>query len=78
MNLIENERTKLLAAALNTACTSCFTVGIATPAAGYIFNVSNFRANVGLATLMVAAVGWLITAAGLHLLARHVLGRLRP
>jgi hypothetical protein len=34
MSLIENERTKLLATALNTAATSCFTVGIATPLAG--------------------------------------------
>ncbi len=34
MSLIDNEQTKLLATALNTAATSCFTVGIATPIAG--------------------------------------------
>ncbi|WP_279595355.1 hypothetical protein [Methylobacterium sp. J-090] len=39
MNLVFNEQIKLLAAALNTAATSCFTVGIATPVAGYIYNI---------------------------------------
>lgn len=33
MSLVFNAQTKLLAAALNTAATSCFTVGIATPMA---------------------------------------------
>jgi hypothetical protein len=33
MNLVENEQTKLLAAALNTAATSSFTIGVAAPAA---------------------------------------------
>jgi hypothetical protein len=32
---VQNERIKLLADALNTACTSCISVGIATPIAGY-------------------------------------------
>ena len=36
VSLIENERTKLPATALNTAATTCFTVGIATPLAGFV------------------------------------------
>jgi hypothetical protein len=34
--LVANERTKLLANALDRASTSCFTVGIATPLAGWL------------------------------------------
>ena len=56
---IQNERTKLLANALNTACTSCFTVGIATPIAGYIYDVGAFRTHIGLGTLFLAGIGWL-------------------
>jgi hypothetical protein len=43
MNLIDNERTKLLANAPDRASTACFTVGIATPVAGYLYNVGSFR-----------------------------------
>ncbi len=43
MNQIQNEQTKLLASALNTAATSCFTVGIATPIAGYVYNLGNLQ-----------------------------------
>ncbi len=74
---IQNERTRLLATVLNTACTSCFTVGIATPIAGYIYDVSGFRSYVGLPTLILAATGWLTAAVALHLSARRVLGGLR-
>jgi hypothetical protein len=41
MSLIDNERTKLLANALDRASTACFTVGILTPAAGYLYNIGN-------------------------------------
>jgi hypothetical protein len=44
----EIERIKLLATALNTAATSCFTVGIATPLAGYIYNVGGLRTVIGI------------------------------
>jgi hypothetical protein len=35
--MIDNERTKLLANALDRASTACLTVGIITPLAGYIY-----------------------------------------
>ena len=76
MNLIETERTKLLAAALNTACTSCVTVGIATPVAGYVYNVSGFRAVIALPSLAFGILGWGAAMLSLHLLARRVLGGL--
>ena len=76
-SLVANERTKLLANALNTACTSCVTVGIATPAAGFIYNVSGFRNSVGVLELVLGLCGWIFAAIGLHLLARRALGGLR-
>lgn len=36
VSLIDNERTKLLANALDRASTACFTVGILTPTAGFL------------------------------------------
>lgn len=73
MDPVEIERTKLLANALNTACTSCFTVGIATPIAGYVYNVSGFRSVIAYSELALGLVGWLITMVGLHLMARRAL-----
>ena len=78
MSLVDNERTKLLATALNTAATSCFTVGIATPLAGYLYNVSGFRSQVGFGELLFGVGGWLTAAMLLHWGARRVLGSLKP
>jgi hypothetical protein len=66
---VHNERTKLLANALDRASTTCFTVGIVTPGAGYLYNVSGFRSAVGLG---------IVAAVFLHLAARRALGGLRP
>lgn len=78
MSLVFNEQTKLLATALNTAATSCFTVGIATPVAGYIYNVSNLQATLSPWTLGLGVAGWLSAAIILHLLARRTLKGLEP
>ena len=75
---VHNERTKLLANALDRASTTCFTVGIVTPAAGYLYNVAGFRSAVGLGVLAAGLVGWLVAAVFLHLAARRALGGLRP
>lgn len=75
---VHNERTKLLANALDRASTTCFTVGIVTPGAGYLYNVSGFRSAVGLGVLTVGLIGWFVAAVLLHLAARRVLGGLRP
>lgn len=77
MSLIHNERTKLLANALDRASTACFTVGIATPVAGFLYNIGNFRSSVPVAALAVGVVGWILAAVGLHYLARRALKGLR-
>ena len=78
MTPAEIETAKLIADALDRASTACFTVGIATPLAGYVYNVSGFRGTIGLAALIGGVAGWLIVAIGLHLLARRVLKRIQP
>ncbi len=78
MSLVFNEQTKLLATALNTAAGSGFTVGIATPLGGYIYNVGNMQATLTLATLLFGLAGWLTAAVLLHSIARLVLRRLLP
>lgn len=75
---VRAEQTKLLANAINTVATSCVTVGIATPLAGYIYNVSNFRTQVEPLALLVGMTVWLSIAAGIHGLARRVLRGLAP
>lgn len=78
MSLIVNEQLKLLANALNTAATSCFTVGIATPLAGYAYNVGNLQGTLRPDILLVGALFWLSAAVTLHLTARRVLRSLMP
>jgi hypothetical protein len=42
VSLIFNERQKLLANNFDRMSTACFTVGIATPPAGYLYNIGTF------------------------------------
>jgi hypothetical protein len=67
------EQTKLLANALDRASTACFTIGIATPVAGFIYNVANFGANLDWWRLAAGLLGWLFAALALHYLARRTL-----
>ena len=77
MSLIPNEQTKLLASAFDRASTACITVGIATPLAGYLYNVAGFRASVGVLELLLGLVDWTIAAIALHLAWRRVLKGLK-
>ncbi|MGC1861896.1 MAG: hypothetical protein WA733_12430 [Methylocystis sp.] len=76
MSLIHNERTKLLATALNTAAGSSFAVGVLAPIAAAFYNVSG-TSGVALWTIIIGVVIWFFTAAALHLAARHILGGLK-
>ena len=73
MSLIFNERQKLLANNFDRMSTACFTVGIATPLAGYLYNIGNFANTVRLAELLPVAAGWTIAAVLLHIIARKAL-----
>lgn len=77
MSLIDNEQTKLLATALNTAATSCFTVGIATPVAGYLYNVGGLQTSLSPGIMLVGLLMWSGAGVILHLTARQVLRRLQ-
>lgn len=72
--LVQNERTKLLANALDRASTACVTVGVATPVATYLWDLS--RAALGPWFLLASCYVWLAVAWALHIFARRVLGGL--
>ena len=76
MSLIRNERLKLSANAVDRASTACFTVGIATPAAGYLYNVGGLRESLSLTVVALGFVGWFGAAVALHLMARRTIRRL--
>ncbi len=78
MNAIDNERTKLLANALDRASTACFTIGILTPSAGYFYNVANVRGSMDASALFVGLSSWLFAVIVLHCLARRLLKGLKP
>jgi hypothetical protein len=58
MSFVENEQIKLLANAFDRASTACVTVGIATPLAGFVYNVSDFRNTITYSTMALALGGW--------------------
>ena len=76
MSLIHNERTKLLALALNTAATSAFTVGVLAPVAASFYDLGTSRQSARV--VIAGAFLWIGAAAMLHLAGRRVLGWLKP
>ena len=76
MSLVANERTKLLANALDRVSTACFTVGVATPLAAWLYDIGGFRTVSSPGTLM-PMVGWILSSLILHLSAQKVLGRMK-
>jgi uncharacterized membrane protein len=75
MNLVHNERIRLLASLLNTMAGSSFTVGVAAPvAASFFYGV----ASLPISAIVIDVVFWLSIAAVLHSLAQYLLGALRP
>jgi multisubunit Na+/H+ antiporter MnhG subunit len=78
MSLVANERTKLLANNLDRASTACLTIGVLTPLAGFLYNINALQNSLSVLALAFGVFGWLLAAALLHLIARRVLGSLRP
>ena len=76
MSIIDNERTKITAAAFNTVATSCVTVGVLAPLSVALYN---FGQNaVPVPTIALGAAIWLAIGVLMHYNARYVLGRLVP
>ena len=69
--LIDNERTKLLANALDRASTASLTVGVLAPIAAIIYSVSATRTEAWV--FVVGGTVWLSAAIALHMIARFVL-----
>ena len=74
--LIHNERTKLLANALDRASTALLVAGIVTPAAGYFYRLTG-ATTLASGLLVTSFYVWFFCGVGLHLGGRRVLGRLR-
>lgn len=74
-DLVEIERTKLLANAIDRASTASFTVGVLAPTAAALYGAGGFFTPPPLAAAI--AVGWIFAAVTLHWIARAILGGLR-
>ena len=74
MSLIDNERTKLLANALDRASTASLAVGVFDPIAATLYNAGGALSPERV-TILVSGTGpWFAVAVYLHIMARHVLG----
>ena len=76
MTPAEIEKTKLVANALDRASTACFTVGVVTPIAGFVYNIGGIRSSISLEYLGLGLCGWIVAAFALHLAARRILSGL--
>ena len=74
MSLVHNERTKLLANALDRASTACLTVGVLAPVAAALYSMGNMSPSW---VLILTTLSWLAAAAVLHYAARRALGGLK-
>lgn len=75
MHVIHNERTKLLADALDRASTACVTVGVFAPSAAALYSATGALFSTRIYAL--GAMSWLFTAVVLHMSARYTLRRLQ-
>jgi len=74
-DLIDNERTKLLANALDRASTACVTVGVIAPLAAALYNFAGLQIQPWI--IVGGVVFWIFSASVLHLSARAILKGLR-
>jgi len=75
MSLVHNERTKLLATALNNIAVATVVTAIVAPTAGVLYGSVAAGAN---GWWFLIALVWLLAGIGLHISAHAVLSRLRP
>ena len=75
MKTVHNERTKLLATALNNLGVAIWATAILAPSASLLYGTSNSTTSVW--WYVSIATIWFLVGVTLHLLARAVLGRLQ-
>ncbi len=73
MSLIQNERIKLAANALDRASTACLSIGVLGPSVALVYNFGATTAQFNATLVGVASVFWLGVAVGLHAIARFML-----
>lgn len=71
MTLIHNERTKLLANSIDRISTACIAVGV-------LGRALSLPPQYGFWANLISPIAWILAAIALHLMARRLLGRLRP
>jgi hypothetical protein len=72
VSLIGNERTKLTANALDRFSTVCLTVGVAAPLGSWLYGGS----AISILHVMAGGYVWICVAAGVHSVARALVGML--
>jgi len=75
MSLIQNEPTKLTATLMNTVAAAAFITGVLAPLVAFSYDLPG--PTRGVAGAVVSLI-WILAALGIHLLARALLGRLKP
>lgn len=73
MNLIQNERIKLLATALNNVAVATLVTALITPAATFLYGSGHASTSYW----QLAGAAWLSAGVTLHLIAQVILGRLK-
>ncbi|WEK49236.1 MAG: hypothetical protein P0Y66_16000 [Candidatus Kaistia colombiensis] len=73
MKTVHNERTRLLATALNNLGVAIWATAILAPTASLLYSTGD--ANIGVWWVWIAGL-WSLLGVALHLLARAILGRL--
>jgi hypothetical protein len=73
LSLIYNERTKLLATALNNMAVATMATAIIAPIAGIMYGSASFRT----AWWPLFGLVWFLVGLGLHIAGQGVLGRLK-
>jgi hypothetical protein len=73
MNLVRNERIKLLATALNNSAVATVATAIIAPMAGFLYGSNSIAAS----RWALLSLAWLLGGLSLHIAAQLVLGRLK-